>query len=53
MPKTPLVKSANLSLLSVPLFWPMAMAMAMLEEGAELYAKNSNSLRKRSKFMTS
>ena len=34
------VKSADLSLLSVPAFWPMAMATAMLEQGAELYAKN-------------
>ncbi len=34
------VKSAELSLTSVPAFWPMAMATAMMEEGAELYAKN-------------
>jgi len=40
MPKELPVKSADLSLLSVPAFWPMAMAMAMLEEGTELYAKN-------------
>ena len=40
MPETPYVKSADQSLLSVPAFWPMAMASAMLEEGTELYAKN-------------
>jgi poly(3-hydroxyalkanoate) synthetase len=34
------VKPANLSLLSVPAFWPMAMAAAMFEQGTELYAKN-------------
>jgi polyhydroxyalkanoate depolymerase len=34
------VKSSELSLASVPAFWPMAMATAMLEEGSELYAKN-------------
>ena len=34
------VKSADLSLLSVPAFWPMAMATAMFEQGAKLYAKN-------------
>ena len=33
-------KSADLSLLSVPVFWPMAMATAMLEQGTALYAKN-------------
>ena len=31
---------ANISLLSVPVFWPMAMATQLLEEGTELYAKN-------------
>src|SRR5665213_608024 len=40
MPRKPSVKSADLSLLSVPAFWPMAMATAMLEKGAALYAKN-------------
>ena len=40
MHKEPSVKSADLSLLSIPAFWPMAMATAMLEQGAELYAKN-------------
>ena len=40
MPKEPSAKSADLSLLSVPAFWPMAMATAMLEEGTKLYAKN-------------
>ena len=36
------VKSSELALTSVPAFWPMAMATAMIEEGAELYAKNLN-----------
>jgi poly(3-hydroxyalkanoate) synthetase len=36
----PPVKSTELSLLSVPAFWPMAMAIAMMKEGTELYAKN-------------
>ena len=40
MPKEPSVKSTDLSLMSVPAFWPMAMATAMLEEGTALYAKN-------------
>ena len=40
MPKNLSVKSSELSLLSVPAFWPMAMATAMLEQGTELYAKN-------------
>ncbi len=40
MPNKPSVKSSELSLMSVPAFWPMAMANAMLEEGTELYAKN-------------
>ena len=30
----------NFSLASVPAFWPMAMAAALAEEGAELYADN-------------
>ena len=34
------VKSADLSLLSVPAFWPMAMAASLAEEGLELYATN-------------
>jgi len=34
------IKSSDLSLLSVPAFWPMAMAAAMIEQGTELYAKN-------------
>jgi len=40
MSKKPSVKSSELSLMSVPAFWPMAMATAMMEEGTELYAKN-------------
>lgn len=34
------VKSSELSLLSVPAFWPMAMAKALLDEERDLYAKN-------------
>ena len=41
MTKRPAVKSAELSLTSVPAFWPVAMAAAMIEEGTELYAKNA------------
>ena len=40
MPEKPSVRSAGPSLMSVPAFWPMAMATALFEEGAELYAKN-------------
>ena len=40
MSNTPPVKSADISLMSVPAFWPMAMGAAMFEEGRELYAKN-------------
>jgi poly(3-hydroxyalkanoate) synthetase len=40
MPRKPSVKSSDVSLLSIPAFWPMAMATAMIEEGTELYAKN-------------
>ena len=35
-----MTQSKDLSHLSVPAFWPMAMAATMLEEGTELYAKN-------------
>jgi len=35
-----MTESENPSLLSVPAFWPMAMAATMLEERIELYAKN-------------
>jgi poly(3-hydroxyalkanoate) synthetase len=34
------VKPAEFSLASVPAFWPMAMAASLMEEGADLYAKN-------------
>ena len=34
------IKSADLSPPSVPAFWPMAMAMRMFEDSAELYTKN-------------
>src|SRR5665647_1076342 len=40
MSKKSSVKSADLSLMSVPAFWPMAMATTMIEKGTELYAKN-------------
>ncbi len=40
MAKKPSVKASELSLASVPAFWPMAMAAALAEEGAELYADN-------------
>lgn len=40
MPKEPSIKTSGLSLLSVPAFWPVAMAQALLEEGGELYARN-------------
>lgn len=43
MPKKSPIKSADLSLLSVPAFWPMAMATAILEAGDKLellYSKN-------------
>jgi poly(3-hydroxyalkanoate) synthetase len=40
MPKQPPAKSSELSLMSVPAFWPMAMATKLVEEGTELYAKN-------------
>jgi len=36
----PMTQSKDPSLLSVPAFWPMAMAATMLEEGTGLYAKN-------------
>jgi poly(3-hydroxyalkanoate) synthetase len=40
MPMKPSTKAAAPSFMSVPAFWPMAMAAQMLEEGAKLYAKN-------------
>jgi poly(3-hydroxyalkanoate) synthetase len=40
MSKIPAVKAADLSLASVPAFWPMAMAAALWEQGAVLAAKN-------------
>lgn len=40
MSKKTSVKSSELSLMSVPAFWPMAMAASMMEQGSELYAKN-------------
>lgn len=38
-PKPP-IETSDYSLTSVPAFWPMAMAAALIENGAELYAKN-------------
>ena len=35
-------KSSEFSLASVPALWPVAMAAALAEEGAELYARNIN-----------
>src|SRR5271166_6455892 len=40
MPVKPSVKSSELSLMSVPAFWPVAMAATLFEKGAELYADN-------------
>ena len=40
MSKARSVAPSELSLLSVPAFWPMAMATGLLENGLELYAKN-------------
>jgi poly(3-hydroxybutyrate) depolymerase len=41
MAKRPATRSRELSPTSVPAFWPVAMAAAMVEEGTELYAKNA------------
>ena len=40
MSKAPSVTAADLSMTSVPAFWPMAMAAALWEQGAELVTKN-------------
>ena len=40
MPKESSIKSTDSLLPSVPAFWPMAMAMRMLADSAELYMKN-------------
>ena len=40
MPKQPPAKASQISLASVPAFWPMAMAASLMEPGADLYAKN-------------
>jgi len=39
-PEMTIPKSHELSLTSVPAFWPMAMAASLAEEGLELYARN-------------
>ena len=53
MPKKPSVESADLSLLSVPAFWPMAITTAMFKKDTEFYARNPELLTRRSKFITS
>jgi poly(3-hydroxyalkanoate) synthetase len=40
MPHEASVKSSDLGLMSVPAFWPMAMGVAMMQEGAKLAARN-------------
>ncbi len=40
MPKKTSVHADELSQVSVPAFWPMAMATKMFQEGAALYSKN-------------
>ena len=40
MPKETAAKSADLAFPSVPAFWPMSMATALLEKRSELYVKN-------------
>ena len=40
MPKTSAAKSPAPSWMSVPAFWPMAMATEMLKESSKIYAKD-------------
>lgn len=40
MTKQRFVKSADLPLIGVPAFWPMATATAMIEQGLDLYVRN-------------
>ena len=40
MSEKPAVKLSDASLISVPAFWPMVMAAAMLEKGVRLYSRN-------------
>lgn len=40
MTKQRFVKSADLPLIGVPAFWPMATAAAMIEQGLDLYVRN-------------
>lgn len=42
MPNELSIKPSEFSLANVPAFWPVAMAAALVEEGAELYARNIN-----------
>jgi len=40
MPTNPPIKCADFSLMSIPAFWPMAMAAKLIEQGEGLYVKN-------------
>ncbi|MGO9173346.1 MAG: alpha/beta fold hydrolase [Rhodomicrobium sp.] len=40
MPEQTPVKTSDLPALSVPAFWPIALATSLMEQGSELYAKN-------------
>lgn len=40
MTKKPTPGTSDLRVLSVPVFWPMALAASLVQEGAELYARN-------------
>jgi len=40
MPPHPPTKPSEFSFAEVPAFWPMAMAASLLQQGAELYARN-------------
>ena len=40
MTQQPFVNSADLRAIAVPAFWPMATAVAMIEQGLDLYARN-------------
>ena len=55
MSNKPQADSTNLSLLSIPAFWPMVMATAMLEEGSELsafYSRDFKFLAEENKLQT-
>ena len=40
MPNERPSRTSELTLMSVPAFWPMALAAALVEQGIELYARN-------------